>query len=103
MERKEQFADGILPKIYISGCPSSCSTHQIGVIGFRGGAKTVDNVLKPAFNLYINGSDVRGQERMGKEIGTMLEEQILTLCTLGHTVSNSGWVKTWFAKNPERY
>ena len=103
MERKEQFADGILPKIHISGCPSSCGTHQIGVIGFRGGAKTVDNVLKPAFNLYINGSDVQGQERMGKEIGTMLEEQIPDfLCTLGHTVSNSGTdFKTWFAKNPE--
>ncbi|MFR4122950.1 MAG: hypothetical protein ACLT0W_12205, partial [Clostridium sp.] len=24
MERNEQFADGILPKIHISGCPSSC-------------------------------------------------------------------------------
>lgn len=56
MERNEQFADGILPKIHISGCPSSCGTHQIGVIGFRGGAKTIDKVLKPAFNLYINGA-----------------------------------------------
>ncbi len=103
MGRKEQFEDGILPKIHISGCPSSCGTHQIGVIGFRGGAKTVDKVLKPAFNLYINGSDIQGEERMGKEVGTMLEEQIPEfLCALGHTVKDSGTdFNTWFANNPE--
>lgn len=103
MERKEQFEDGVLPKIHISGCPSSCGTHQIGVIGFRGGAKTVDKELKSAFNLYINGSDIQGKERMGKETGTMLEEKIPDfLCTLGHTVSDSGMdFDTWFAKNPE--
>lgn len=49
MERNEQFADGILPKIHISGCPSSCGTHQIGVIGFRGGAKTIDKSIKTCF------------------------------------------------------
>ncbi|MFQ7033784.1 MAG: hypothetical protein ACLRRJ_12940 [Clostridium sp.] len=103
MERNEQFADGILPKIHISGCPSSCGTHQTGVIGFRGGAKTIDKVLKPAFNLYINGSDIQGQERMGEEVGTLLEEQIPDfLCALGHAVSDSGMdFDTWFAKNPE--
>ena len=103
MERNEQFADGILPKIHISGCPSSCGTHQIGVIGFRGGAKTIDKVLKPAFNLYINGSDIQGQERMGEEVGTLLEEQIPDfLCALGHAVNDSGMdFDTWFAKNPE--
>lgn len=105
MERNEQFADGILPKIHISGCPSSCGTHQIGVIGFRGGAKTIDKVLKPAFNLYINGSDIQGQERMGEEVGTLLEEQIPDfLCALGHAVSDSGMdFDTWFAKNPGRH
>ncbi len=104
MERREQFEDGILPKIHISGCPSSCGTHQIGVIGFRGGAKTVDKVPKPAFNLYINGSDIQGQERMGKEVGTMLEEQIPNfLCALGHAVKDSGMdFEVWFAKDPER-
>ncbi len=103
MERREQFEDGILPKIHISGCTSSCGTHQIGVIGFRGGAKTIDKVLKPAFNLYINGSDIQGQERMGKEVGTMLEEQIPNfLCALGHAVKKSGMdFEAWFAKDPE--
>ena len=103
MERREQFEDGILPKIHISGCPSSCGTHQIGVIGFRGGAKTVDKVPKPAFNLYINGSDIQGLECMGKEVGTMLEEQIPNfLCALGHAVKDSGMgFEAWFAKDPE--
>lgn len=30
--RKENFADGVLPKIRISGCPSSCSAHQAGAL-----------------------------------------------------------------------
>ena len=57
-------------------------------------------VLKPAFNLYINGSDIQGQERMGEEVGTLLEEQIPDfLCALGHAVSDSGMdFDTWFAK-----
>lgn len=103
MERREGFDDGVLPKIHISGCTSSCGTHQIGVIGFRGGAKTIDGVLKPAFNLYMNGCDIQGKERMGKEVGTMLEEQIPDfLSALGHAVSDSGMdFETWFAKNPE--
>lgn len=40
--RREGFSDGILPRIHISGCPSSCGTHQIGTLGFRGGVKLVD-------------------------------------------------------------
>ena len=103
MERNEQFADGILPKIHISGCPSSCGTHQIGVIGFRGGAKTIDKVLKPAFNLYITAAISRARSAWEKKWETLLEEQIPDfLCALGHAVSDSGMdFDTWFAKNPE--
>ena len=37
--RKENFADGVLPQIHISGCPSSCAAQQIAEIGFRGAMK----------------------------------------------------------------
>lgn len=60
--RKEQFADGVLPKIHISGCPSSCSAHQIGEIGFRGAVKQTPEGPKPAFAIFIDGCDRQGEE-----------------------------------------
>ena len=55
--RREGFSDGILPRIHISGCPSSCGTHQIGTLGFRGGVKLVDKKPMPAYMLYAGGCD----------------------------------------------
>ncbi len=46
-------------------------THQTGVIGFRGAVKRVDDQLKNAFVLFANGEERQGEERMGREIGTM--------------------------------
>ena len=80
-----------LPQIHISGCPSSCGTHQTGSIGFRGGAKKMDGVLQPAFSLYVNGSDRQGTEAMGREVGVMLETAIPGfLVKLGTAVADSG-------------
>ena len=42
-----------LPQIHISGCPSSCGTHQTGVLGFRGASKSVDGKAQSAFLLYV--------------------------------------------------
>ena len=39
--------DGALPQIHISGCTSSCGTHQIGEIGFHGGVKMIDKWRLP--------------------------------------------------------
>lgn len=69
--RKENFADGVLPKIHISGCPSSCGSHQIGAIGFRGGIKQTPDGPKPAFAIFEGGCPLQGQEvisDMGKSI-----------------------------------
>lgn len=89
--REAGIPDGALPKINISGCPSSCGTHQVGVLGFRGGVKIMDKVPVPAFNLFFNGCDREGKERMGREMGTMLEKDIPPfLAELGKTVSASG-------------
>lgn len=57
------FADGVLPRIHISGCPSSCGTHQIGKLGFRGASKSVNGKAEPAFAFYVNGQDTQGEER----------------------------------------
>lgn len=71
-----RFADGVLPKIHISGCPSSCGTHQIGTIGFHGGVKIIDKVPHPAFTLHVNGCGEEGRERFGENWGVILEEDI---------------------------
>lgn len=74
--RASGLPDDALPQIHISGCPSSCGTHQIGKIGFRGGVKIIDKVPNPAFNLFINGCDEEGREQLGMEFGTILEKDI---------------------------
>ena len=91
-----------LPQIHISGCPSSCGTHQTGAIGFRGGVKMVDKKPLPAFVLYVNGNELQGGETMGREAGTILEDQIPAfLLELGKTVAASGMTyEQWAAKDP---
>ena len=110
--RAEGFADGVLPRIHISGCPSSCGTHQIGTLGFRGGVKLVDKKPLPAYVLYAGGCDAQGEERFGREIGTMLERDIPAfLAELGRAVCAFGgtfaqWYpahETEFAEIAARY
>ena len=95
--------DGALPQIHISGCPSSCGTHQIGAIGFRGAAKKVDGSLQPAFTLYVNGSDRQGEEAMGHEVGVIPENAIPDfLVKLGKTVAESKTdYEQWSQSNPD--
>ncbi|MDO4328387.1 MAG: nitrite/sulfite reductase [Lachnospiraceae bacterium] len=102
-EREAQLPDGVLPQIHISGCPSSCGTHQIGAIGFRGGVKMIDKVPNNAFNLFVNGCDLQGSERMGRDMGTMLEKDIPAfLVELGQTVQASGTCfEDWIKENEE--
>lgn len=97
--RRAELKDGVLPQVHISGCPSSCGTHQTGSIGFRGGVKMIDKKPIPAFTVSVNGCDQQGKEQMGRELGVMLEKDIPEfLVELGKTVAASGlryedWVK----------
>ncbi len=92
-----------LPKIHISGCPSSCGTHQTGAMGFRGAAKKVGGKAESAFMLFLNGCDIQGQEKMGEELGTIRESRIPEfLVTLGKTVAAAGEsFAEWNVKNPK--
>lgn len=101
--REAEIPNGALPQIHISGCPSSCGTHQTGVIGFRGAVKRVDDQPKNAFVLFANGEEHQDEERMGHEIGTMEESLIPQfLVELGQTVAASGMdYLSWAQKNPE--
>lgn len=99
--READLPDGALPQIHISGCPSSCGTHQTGAIGFRGGMKKVDGKPQPGFVLYVGGCERQGEEAMGREIGTILETKIPEfLVKLGKTVAESGLrFDEWNARN----
>lgn len=102
--REAGIPDGALPQIHISGCPSSCGTHQIGRLGFRGGMKRADGEMCPAFTLYAGGCDVQGRESMGREIGTMLARDIPEfLVKLGQEAAQSGMeYGTGENEHPER-
>lgn len=101
--REAGLPEDALPQMHISGCPSSCGTHQTGVIGFRGGGKLVDKKPQSAFVLYVGGNEHQGRETMGKEIGTILETQIPEfIVKLGKEVEKSGMgFYAWREKYPD--
>lgn len=103
--RQEKFEDGILPAIHISGCPSSCGTHQIGTIGFRGGKKPSPDGPKFSFTIYDNGCDLLGQEHFGEEMGAIYADDIPEfLVDLGKAVKESGLKYEEFrAKHPDKW
>lgn len=98
------FADGVLPRIHISGCTSSCGTHQIGRLGFHGASKRVDGKMQPAFAFHVNGQEEQGQEQFGEEWGVMLAEDIPTFFVeLGQTIAEKNMTyDTWYNHNPEK-
>lgn len=99
--RPHHFADGVLPKVHISGCPSSCGTHQIGSLGFRGAVKQTPNGPKSAFAVFEGGSPMLGREGFGEELGVMEETDIPKfLVELGETVQGEHMTYDgWSVKN----
>lgn len=103
--RKENFSDGVLPKINISGCPSSCGTHQAGTLGFVGHSKKIDGAMQPAFKLFVNGSSKDYTPCFGKETAVILESMIPDfLADLGKMVSaeNSTFEK-WYPEHTDAF
>lgn len=101
--REANLPDGALPQMHISGCASSCGTHQTGSIGFRGASKLVDGKPQSAFTLFVGGCDQQGKEAMGRELGAILESKIPAfLVELGKTVADSGMdFAAWRESDPE--
>jgi ferredoxin-nitrite reductase len=102
--RREDFADGVLPQIHISGCPSSCSAHQIGTIGFRGAVKQSPEGPKPACAIFIDGCAQQGSESIAEAGPSILVEDIPRfLVELGRGVAaeNSTYAQ-WAKAHPEK-
>lgn len=103
VKAEEGIADNALPQIHISGCPSSCGTHQTAPIGFRGGLKVIDKKPVAAYALYLGGNDLQGHETMGQEAGMIAETEVPAfLAALGKAVSQSGLsYEEWVKENPD--
>ncbi len=101
--RDARLPDGALPQIHISGCPSSCGTHQTGVIGFRGASRMVDGKPQAAFTLYVGGQSRQGEEAMGQELGVLLETEIPAfLVEVGQAAAAAGQdYVSWRNANPD--
>ena len=94
-----------LPKLHISGCPSSCGTHQTSPIGFRGGMKKVDGKPESAFVLNVDGCELQGKESLGRELGAILDADIPKfLVEVGQKVAASGMeFEAWYASNSDTF
>lgn len=66
---KNGFNKDVLPSLRISGCNNSCGTHQIGLLGFAGKKKRVNNEVIEVFELHINGKLGKEDTRLGSIIG----------------------------------
>lgn len=89
--RPYQFADGVLPKIRISGCPSSCGAHQIAALGFRGAVKQTPEGPKATYAVFEGGCDRLGEEAFGGDLCVMTEENIPKfLVELGQKIQAAG-------------
>lgn len=102
--RKENFADGVLPRIQISGCPSSCAAHQVAAIGFRGGMKPSSDGPKPAFAIFLGGNDYQGVEKiadMGKSL--FADEIPAFLVELGKMIAAENMTyEQWIVNNQDK-
>ncbi|MCF0154165.1 MAG: nitrite/sulfite reductase [Veillonella sp.] len=65
-----------VPRMHISGCPSSCGTHQVGPLGFQGSIKLVDKVPTPAFAVFEGGSEHYENAGFGMPIATVAASRI---------------------------
>lgn len=96
------FAPDALPQLHISGCMSSCGTHEIGKIGFMGRVKMINKKPVPGFTISIKGCDKEGMEHFGDELGTIASDDIPEfIVELGKQVTAAGMNYDTYAKEHE--
>lgn len=101
--REAGIPDGALPRIRISGCPSSCAAHQAGTIGFQGGVRLEDKKPQPAFRMFLDGSDALDSARFGEAGAVILERDVPALLVeLGKAAAAAGqdWAR-WSEEHRE--
>ena len=69
-EKKVSLATKLIEMLHFSGCPNSCTAHEVSRFGFQGCRKSVDGVLTDCFQLW------RNPEFPGAAIGSAADEVI---------------------------
>lgn len=88
--KENNLTKDILPQVHISGCPNSCSVHEIGTIGFCGKKKKVEGELINVFELHLDGNLGIGKTKLSKNYGDIKEEEVPKfLFELAGAVNNS--------------
>ena len=54
--------------IKASGCPNSCGQHHIASIGFHGGAKKINGILTPHYEVFLGGRVSEDQVVFGTSV-----------------------------------
>lgn len=105
VDKEENFKDGVLPKLCISGCQSSCAAHETAKLGFKGGKKKVDGVLGDAFDLFFGGSEIQGEEHFGEVLGTIPADRIPEMFrALGKEIQSVDLTfDKWIKSNKDRF
>lgn len=99
--REKNYANHVLPRIYISGCISSCGTNQIAQIGFQGTVKVIDKTPYPAYQVSLHGEHRLHHTKFGEILGCILEDDICTFLNqiamqvVAHQMTYEQWVTTF--------
>ena len=64
-----------MPKLYVSGCPSSCGQHLRGEIGFSGKMKRIDGESVSVYAIYFGGK-VGEDAKLATRYGDIIAEEI---------------------------
>ena len=64
-----------IPKLYVSGCPSSCGQHLRGQIGFSGKLKRIDGESISVYAVYFDGR-IGEDAKLGERYGDIIAKEI---------------------------
>lgn len=105
VDKEEKFADGVLPKLCISGCQSSCAAHQTAVVGLKGGKKKIDGTMADVFDIFYGGFELQEKERFGDIVGTVSAKNIPKMFRkLGKEIQAQNLTfERWIKNNKERF
>ena len=105
VDKEENFSDGTLPRICVSGCQSSCSAHQTSILGLKGGKKKIDGELVDTFEISFGGRETQNNEVFGEVIGTVPAFKIPEMFRkLGKEIEATGKnFEDWLSSNQVRF
>ncbi|MCB2293293.1 nitrite/sulfite reductase [Clostridium algoriphilum] len=103
--KENNLTKDILPSVHISGCTNSCSVHEIGLIGFCGKKKRVQDELTNVFELHFGGDLGIGKTKLSKNYGDIKQEEVPKfLFELASAVDNANKDFTsWSEQNVDEF